>query len=259
MTSFSSLVLLLTIVLVACCTSVLAQSRCVTTAYGPVAPSQPFSFYPDAGLASNLINLVPVTLNSTMEVAAIGVYPWSTQSSGTLNITCGVYINTSTPTGLVLLAQTPAPSTVIDFSGYVTPVSNTPMAVYLEPPVTAPAGQYVIACWWTWTGSASFRQSYTLGAPTTQAIAFFSTDSNSTLAFNTSNGQLPQVIAAHQQMTEIVSMSPGVMASLISTSYWCPSSSSSSSTGSNGASAVYTLPPSAVILLTVLALLALLN
>jgi hypothetical protein len=253
MSSLSSIVLLLTL-LMASCPSIFAQSRCVTTAYGPIVPSVPLSF---VGLASNLINMVPINLTSTMQVAAIGVYPMSQQSIGTLNITCGLYSNTTT--GFVLLSQTP-PIAVIDLTRYTNTYSITPMAVYLQPAVSAPAGLYVIGCWWTWTGSSPFMQAYTLGAPTTQAIGYYSTITNSTLVFNTSNGLLPALIATQQQTTEIVSLTPGVMASLISASYYCPPSSSSTgaSTGSNGAFTAFTSSSSAVIL-TVLALLALLN
>jgi hypothetical protein len=195
------------------------------------------------GIVSNLISMVPVTLNSSMQVAAIGVYPLATQSSGTLNISCGLYSSNSS--GLVLLSQT-GPVAVIDLTAYTTSFSNNPMLIYLQPAVSAPAGAYVIGCWWTWTGRFPLQQAYALGAPTTQAIAYNSATSNSTLAFNTSNGLLPAMIAPRQPWTEIVSLTPGVMASLVSASYWCPTSSSS--TGHNGASAVSTSSFSAVIL-----------
>jgi len=198
--------------------------------------------------------MATVELVSPMQVAAVGVYPWSTQPTGLLNITCGLYLNSSQT--LSLLVQT-IPIVVNDFTSYTSAFVVSPMALYFPSTISVSAGQYVVGCWWTWTGSVSFQQAQPASVPTNLAVAFSFNNSLPTWNYTAYNGQLPTTIGADQLFTEVVTKSPGTLASLISVSQLCPSSSSSSSGGNDAAAGVGLVPwlvvcAAGIVLMTVL-------
>lgn len=200
--------------------------------------------------SSSYIFLNPITLNTSIDVAGISLYPMTLTSdtTTTLSLTAGIY--SGNISNLTLLAQAIPLSAQGSF-----PTSQlllTPLTSLFSNMFTLPAGNYFIAYWYTWYGGLSnsaLTFAFT-GDVNTTITDYYVTSVNYTFGV-----ALPATI---NSSSGAGTLQPGLLAAIVGPLRTCPASStssyssSSSSTGFNAASAM-ALPSATVLAVLLLA------